>query len=218
MTRFGDEKKRSEYVGLRAELLSSHERAYGVWRWGLIAILGTLGASITTLIEIREDLCELSTTSIYGIAVVLYGFAAAIALTLTTLGANIQDHMYRVGGYLAVFHEQQSSKNRLAYNLGWHIWNRIEKLRDRFKKIPIDHSEMRGFTFHGDRRVYVLVLGFFVLCVSGLTSILTKAKFLCLALPGIIVCVVVWIWLRAIDQRGKKGIIQWNQRWVYLYE
>lgn len=228
-----------EYSSLRQELLSLHERAHDVWRWGLIAILTVLGVVVATVIDFRDDVSKFPIW-ISLVAFMLYLFAAGIALTMAELNADIQDAMYRVGAYLAVAHELRPAKSAdLAYSLGWHVWNRIsrddqasrEGLWQRFwkhikgiintRKLPTKASGPRRFPYHGDPIVYVYVLSVFVVCISVLITVTATQSFVFfvfLVLPGLVLVRAVWSYLYyAIDQRLSGALKEWNEHWVQLF-
>jgi hypothetical protein len=235
------EKQRSnEYVALRAELLSLHERAHAVWRWGLTAIVALLGVMVTVLAGIDKPdyaslKCFLSTCP-HIIALVLYLFAAGIAITLANLSANIRNAMNRLGAYMAVFHDQPVIEaSPFACSLGWHIWNRIDKMSSprppakwfktlgptlckMFKAWRSDAKKTRSSTeHHGEPWVYVVVLGFFVTFVSGLLKAIASisVSFVGLILLGFTTVAVVWLCLEVIEQRYIDTSF-WTRRWFQL--
>jgi hypothetical protein len=233
------EKQRSnEYVALRAELLSLHERAHAVWRWGLTAIVALLGAVVTVVVTIltrNQSLTLLLTNCItLSIALALYLFAAGIVITLANLSASIRNSMNRLGAYLAFFHDQPVS-SPFAYSLGWHIWNRIEKICP--SSIPPPWCKALGSTLrkmsskgrpeekhitsstehHGEPKVYIVVLLFFVIFVSGLVNAVANASLLEPLLSlGFITVAVVWLHLKVVEQQYIDAQLLWTRRWFQL--
>jgi hypothetical protein len=94
-----DTKRSNEYVALRAELLSLHERAHAVWRWGLIAIVTLLGVVVTT--QTLTNIYKLTPSYLApflstGLALLLYSLAAGIIITLVKLSVSIRSSMNRL--------------------------------------------------------------------------------------------------------------------------
>ena len=211
-----------EYETLRDELLLLFQRAHDVWRWGLITIVTLLGAEIVALTAVYgqhrppgeiNDLARFLASYGTAVAITLYAFAGGIAVVVWQLYADVLSEMHRIGAYVAVFHDDGDHVPESARQLGWHVWNRVEKFSTNDLRIDPDIEHR---PFHGRAIVYLWLLLVFIISSGGMLGALTAAVFSIVALAGAITLLAVgWrIWF--IEKRTRQGSAMWNRRWAAL--
>lgn len=177
---------------------------------------------ILTLFEVVKDgqghneLLSMVKASPLGISAPLLVLAGAIIWVLSSMVYELENAADRHGGYLAVFHDQNiSSLPDWKRNLGWHMWNRIEKHAPR-QQDETSTAPARVYFIQKKLSIYIWVLLFYSFILFGALSMVTgRPEWVSLGL-GLVTCVIVAFRLHVLQQKAKERPQVWNRRWATI--
>ncbi|MGH8657639.1 MAG: hypothetical protein ACREV4_03925 [Gammaproteobacteria bacterium] len=206
---------KEEYDTLRTEMLSLSERAYRAWRFGLIEI-----AAVAAFLWANAELANkvLSTELKFGALLLLSVVAAGIAMLESWSALTFERAADRLGGFLTVFHgDPGAQKGGDTRDIGWHAWNRIEKVA---KKVAKKEGEPpKRITYIGKMCwIFVLVLiAFFgllwMLAVAGCLSIKYRCWLLAAAAIEILGLTAFLLWQ---TREAKLAPVRQTVRWYEM--
>lgn len=210
-------KQQDEYAALRAELLLLVDKATDVWKWSLVATVAIVsGVLLTVFGQSATILCIIKSKPWFLPGVLLLS-AGGVVWVLATMLADLEETRDRLGGYLAVFHDQDLEPLSPAkMDLGYHIWNRIEQVTESAVKRSLLRHRRRFYAFSRRLWVYgVLVVAITLLAFALMTLLLNQWRWEALYI-GVPLSLGIGAQLWWLGRRGQSGMLFWMHRWLEL--
>jgi len=207
----------NEYTALREELLALVDKAFDVWKWSLAAIFAVAGAILLAAFGESQILTKFVTQRPWLLPSVLFGTIAAIIYELTKMLADLEETRDRLGGYVAVFHDQELPVDRLdRRRFGWHVWNRLEHHVPSLLRRPPRGAKRRHYVFTRRLHAYTVLMLLFTMFVFALATVASNQWRWEAAVVGVVLTIPVGIRMSVLESRGQSGLVYWTLRWREL--